>query len=564
MTFTVLISRAYWSGSRWFLLVAIIAILVALPVLSIVWLALFPEENIWPHLWDTVLLHYVSATLILAFGVAVLTLLAGVGSAWLVSMCQFPGRRFFEWALLLPFAVPAYVIAYVYTDLLEYAGPIQKALREWFGWQTARDYWFPEIRSMGGATAMLSLVLYPYVYMLARAAFLEQCGSIRAASRSLGCSPWQSFLRVSLPMARPAIAVGLSLVLMETLNDFGTVDFFAVRTLSVGIYDTWLSRGNLGGAAQIASSTMLFVVLLIALERIGRARQKHFVQSPSSNRDRYRLGGLRSLGAALFCWLLLIGGFVVPLFVLAGYALGNFSSYWTDDFIEIAGNSLLLSACAGLLSVFLGLLLAYGKRLQPGRALQILVGFSKLGYALPGAVMAIGVLIPLAAFDNAVDALLREHFGISTGLLLSGSIFAIIFAYTVRFLAVSTGAIETSLEKVTPSMDRASRALGRNSWQTLWAVHFPLVRTGLLTGGLVVFVDCMKELPATLLLRPFGFDTLATYVYQFAADEMLERSALGALMIVLVGLIPVVLLSRAIGWRREGAAELLESEAPTV
>ncbi|WP_444944833.1 ABC transporter permease [Microbulbifer sp. ZKSA006] len=545
-----MLNRANFSASRWLLLVATISLLVALPVLSIFWLAFFPEENIWPHLLDTVLFHYVSATLILAAGVGLATLIAGVGSAWLVSMCQFPGRRFFEWALLLPFAVPAYVIAYVYTDLLEYAGPLQKSLRTWFGWQTARDYWFPEIRSMGGAIAMLSLVLFPYVYMLARAAFLEQCGSIRAASRSLGCSPWQSFLRVSLPMARPAIAVGLSLVLMETLNDFGTVDFFAVRTLSVGIYDTWLSRGNLGGAAQIACSTLIFVVLLIALERIGRARQKHFVQSPDSQRERYLLRGWRAAIALLFCALLFVGGFLIPLLVLGGYALSNFSSYWSEDFLQIASNSLLLSTAAALVSVLLGLLLAYGKRLQPQKPVQLLVGFSKLGYAMPGAVMAIGVLIPLAAFDNAVDHFLREHFDISVGLLLSGSIFAIIFAYTVRFLAVSTGAIESSLEKVTPSMDRAARSLGRNSWQTLWAVHFPLVRTGLLTGGLVVFVDCMKELPATLLLRPFGFDTLATYVYQFASDEMLERSALGALLIVLVGLIPVIVLSRSIGWRR--------------
>ncbi|QFT54031.1 Sulfate transport system permease protein CysW [Microbulbifer sp. THAF38] len=560
-----MLNRANLSASRWLLLVATISLLVALPVLSIFWLAFFPEENIWPHLLDTVLFHYVSSTLLLAGGVGLVTLIAGVGSAWLVSMCQFPGRRLFEWALLLPFAVPAYVIAYVYTDLLEYAGPVQKSLRAWFGWQTARDYWFPEIRSMGGAIAMLSLVLFPYVYMLARAAFIEQCGSIRAASRSLGCTPWQSFLRVSLPMARPAVAVGLSLVLMETLNDFGTVDFFAVRTLSVGIYDTWLSHGNLGGAAQIACSTLIFVVLLITLERMGRARQKHFVQSPNSQRERYVLRGWRSAVAFLFCGLLLVSGFIIPLLVLCRYALSNFSSYWSEDFIQIASNSLLLSIAAALVSVLLGLLLAYGKRLQPKRSVKLLVGFSKLGYAMPGAVLAIGVLIPLAAFDNAVDAFLREHFDISIGLLLSGSIFAIIFAYTVRFLAVSTGAIESSLEKVTPSMDRAARSLGRNSWQTLWAVHLPLVRTGLLTGGLVVFVDCMKELPATLLLRPFGFDTLATYVYQFASDEMLERSALGALLIVLVGLIPVILLSRSIGWRRgEERTALASSEAPAL
>ena len=546
---------------------AAIALLAALPVLSIFALAFFPEENIWPHLLDTVLFHYIAATLTLALGVSVFTLLAGVGSAWLVTMCRFPGRRLFEWALLLPFAVPAYVIAYVYTDLLEYAGPVQKLLRGWFDWRTSRDYWFPEIRSMGGAIAMLSLVLYPYVYMLARAAFLEQCGSIRAASRSLGCTPWQSFVRVSLPMARPAIAVGLSLVLMETLNDFGTVDFFAVRTLSIGIYDTWLSRGNLGGAAQIACSTLVFVVLLIALERRGRAHQKQYVRAPSRGRDYYALRGWRALGASGFCALLLFGGFGVPLLVLGNYALQNFASYWNDDFFAIARNSFLLSGTAALATALLGLLLAYGKRLYPTGLQQSLVGFAKLGYAMPGAVMAIGVLIPLAAFDNTLDTLARDYLGVSTGLLLSGSVFAILFAYTVRFLAVSTGAIESSLEKVTPSMDHAARSLGRNSWQTLREVHLPLVRAGLLSGALVVFVDCMKELPATLLLRPFGFETLATTVYQFASDEMLERSALASLMIVLVGLIPVVLLSRAMG---RGVAErrdrpaLLQSEAPAL
>ncbi|WP_237060192.1 ABC transporter permease [Microbulbifer sediminum] len=554
------------SARLWLILVAAVSLLVALPVLAIFWLAFFPEENIWPHLLETVFFHYVSETLVLAAGVGFFTLVTGVGAAWLVTMCRFPGRGLFEWALLLPFAVPAYVIAYVYTDLLEFAGPVQGALRDWFGWQTARDYWFPEIRSMGGAIAMLSLVLYPYVYMLSRAAFLEQCGSIRAASRALGCSPWQSFRRVSLPMARPAIAVGLSLVLMETLNDFGTVDFFAVRTLSVGIYDTWLSRGNLGGAAQIACSTLVFVVLLISLERLGRARQRHYVQSTGRTEEAYQLRGGRAWLASGFCLLVLAGGFGVPLLVLGSYALGNFASYWTDDFIGIARNSFALSFGAAACTALLGLLLAYGKRLFPTRTVRVLVGFARLGYAMPGAVMAIGVLIPLGIFDNTLDAFMRSQFGISTGLLLSGTVFAILFAYTARFLAVSAGAAETSLEKVTPSMDRAARALGRNSWQTLWYVHLPLIRAGLLSGALVVFVDCMKELPATLLLRPFGFETLATYVYQFASDEMLERSALGALMIVLVGLLPVILLSRSMGraHRGDGAELLRETEAPAL
>lgn len=532
---------------RWRFAVVITAALVLLPVASVFYLALFPSHNIWAHLVDTVLFYYLDATVRLLAGVGLVALLIGVSTAWLVSSCDFPGRRFFEWSLLLPFAVPAYVIAFVYTDLLEYAGPVQATLRDWFGWRTLRDYWFPEIRSMGGAILMLALVLYPYVYMLARAAFVDQAHSIQAASRSLGCTPWQSFRRVSLPMARPAIAVGLSLVLMETLNDFGTVDYFAVRTLSIGIYDTWLSQSNLGGAAQIASLMLGFVVLLITLERFARRRQKHFTQvGRPGGTGLYQLHGVRAALAIIVCTLPLIIGFVVPALRLSYFALRGFGAYWTPDFIQLSLNSLLLSASAALVTVALGLLLGYGKRLFPGRGLNASVGLAKLGYAMPGTVLAIGVMIPLAAFDNGVDALLRNTLGISTGLILSGTVFALIFAYSVRFLAVAAGAVESSLAKVTPAMDRASRSLGHNSLQTLWRVHLPLIRPGLLTAALVVFVDCMKELPATLILRPFNFDTLATHVYQFASDEKLEASALGALLIVLVGLGPVILLSRSV------------------
>lgn len=534
--------RRGWTATVW-----LTAALVVLPVLSVFYLALFPSNNIWSHLVDTVLFYYLDATVRLLVGVGLLALLIGVASAWLVSACDFPGRRFFEWALLLPFAVPAYVIAFVYTDLLEYAGPVQGTLRDLFGWQTLRDYWFPEIRSMGGAITMLALVLYPYVYMLARAAFVDQSPSVQAASRSLGCTPWQSFRRVSLPLARPAIAVGLALVLMETLNDFGTVDYFAVRTLSIGIYDTWLSQSNLGGAAQIASLMLGFVVLLITLERFARRRQRHFSQAGRPGQTvLYRLHGWRAGLAILACALPLLLGFVVPALRLGFFALRGFGSYWTPDFIELSLNSLLLSSAAAAVTVTLGLLLAYGKRLYPGRSLNASVGLAKLGYAMPGTVLAIGVLIPLAAFDNSLDAMMRASFGISTGLVLSGTVFALIFAYSVRFLAVAAGAVESSLAKVTPAMDRASRSLGHTSLQTLWRVHLPLIRPGLLTAALVVFVDCMKELPATLMLRPFNFDTLATHVYQFASDEKLEASALGALLIVLVGLGPVILLSRSI------------------
>jgi len=532
---------------RWYFSTWLVAALVALPVLSVFWLALFPKENIWAHLADTVLPHYVSTTLQLLIGTAALSTLLGVSSAALVSLCNFPGRRYFEWALLLPFAVPAYVIAYVYTDLLEFSGPVQGFLRELFGWQTMRDYWFPDIRTLGGAILMLSLVLYPYIYLLARASFLEQSNSLRDASRMLGCSAWQSFFRVSLPIARPAIAVGLSLVCMETLNDFGTVDFFAVKSLSAGIYDTWLNMNNLGGAAQIASMLMIFVVMLITLERISRNRQKQF-----HGRDRFQaldtlqLNGWKSWAAVATCAFPVVAGFVVPVAILADYALDHLDQLWEENFLTYALNSFTLSVMAAIATIVIALLLAYSKRLHKQRSLQHAVNLSSLGYAMPGAVLAIGVMIPLAAFDNGLDAWMTSTFGISTGLLLSGSTFAIVFAYSVRFLAVSTGAVDSSLSKVTPSMDMAARSLGHTPMQTLLKVHLPLIRGGILTAALVVFVDCMKELPATLILRPFNYDTLATFVYQYASDEMLEECSLAALLIVLVGIVPVIMLSRTI------------------
>lgn len=523
------------------------AFIVALPLLSVLFLSLFPEENIWSHLAATVLPGYVRTTLVLMLGVAAGTLVLGVVTAWLVTTCHFPGRRFFEWALLLPFAVPAYLIAYVYTDLLEFAGPVQSFLRELFGWQKATDYWFPAIRSLGGAITMMSLVLYPYVYLLARAAFLEQSPHLLEVSRTLGYGSWTGFFRVSLPLARPAIAVGLALVLMETLNDFGTVDYFAVRTLTAGIYDVWLGMGNLGGGAQIASVMLIFVAILITLERAGRHRQRHFqISHRYRPLARYSLRGWRAAIAVAACLLPFAAGFIVPGGVLTHYAYRYFAVSWTEEFQAYALNSLMLSADAAFLAVLLGVFLAYSRRLRDSRALLAAVRFASLGYAMPGAVLALGVIIPFAAFDNALDRFMRETFSISTGLLLSGSVFAIVFAYLVRFLAVAVGAIESSLGKITPNMDMAARSLGHGPLATLKRVHLPLIRGGLLTAALVVFVDCMKELPATLILRPFNFDTLATHVYQFASDELLEESALAALMIVLAGLVPVILLSRTI------------------
>lgn len=528
------------------------ALLVALPVLAVFYLALFPEENIWPHLAATVLPVYIKTTLLLMVGVGAGSVFIGVSCAWLVTMCQFPGKRFFEWALLLPFAVPAYVIAYVYTDLLEFSGPIQSALREMFGWQTVRDYWFPHIRSLPGAIIMMTLVLYPYVYLMCRAAFLEQSVSLRDASRLLGASPLQSFIKISLPIARPSIAVGLALVSMETINDFGTVDFFAVKSMSAGIYDTWLNMGNLGGAAQIATLMLVFVVMLISLERIARAKQKQFHSA-----DRYRtieaysLSGSKAFGAFSLCFIPVAAGFIVPISLLSYYSLSHLDQIFENNFLRHASHSFLLSGGAALICLIIAVLLSYAKRLNPNKlGLNAAIRFSSLGYALPGAVLAIGVIIPFAALDNSVDAYMREQWDISTGLLLSGTTFAIMFAYCVRFIAVASGAVESSLSKVTPTMDMASRSLGHTPNSTLIRVHLPLIKGGLLTALLVVFVDCMKELPATLILRPFNFDTLATFVYQYASDERLEACAPAALLIVLVGIIPVILLSRSISSTR--------------
>lgn len=522
-----------------------IAVLVSLPIVAVLWLALFPEENIWPHLFSTVLPTYVINTLLLMLGVAAGTFTIGVGTAWLVTHYNFTGRGVFVWALLLPFAVPAYVIAFIYTDLLEYSGPLQSAARQFFGWRSAADYYFPSIRTLPGAICMMVLVLYPYVYLLARAAFLEQSASLLEAARVLGQPRHKGFFTISLPLARPAIAVGVAMALMESLNDFGTVDYFAVRTLTSGIYDVWLSMDNLGGGAQIASLLLTFVLILLALERVSRRHQKQFQPSASRFRplNRTTLTGWRNLTMCALCGLPVILGFLVPAFVLIQYATAYFSVSWTPEFRQTALNSLLLSSTAALIAVSLGVFFAYSTRINKSRLLQFCTRLASSGYALPGAVLAIGIMIPFAAFDNTIDAFARRYFGFSTGLLLSGTIAALLFAYVVRFLAVAYGSVESSLGKITPSMDMAARSLGQRPVKMLWKVHIPMMRSGIITAFLVVFVDCMKELPATLVLRPFNFDTLATHVYQFASDELIGESALAALLIVVTGLIPVILLS---------------------
>lgn len=521
------------------------ALTICLPLASVVWLAFFPEENIWPHLVSTVLTRYVINTIALMAGVAIGTLIIGVGTAWMVTHYEFTGRSQLVWALLLPFAVPAYVIAYVYTDLLEFSGPLQTALREIFGWQTTRDYYFPKIRSLGGAMSMMILVLYPYVYLLARSAFVEQSASLFEAARILGKSRSSGFFAISLPMARPAIAIGVAMALMETVNDYGTVDYFAVPTLAAGLFDVWQGMNNLGGAAQISCLILVFVLLLIMLERLSRKHQKLYQPSATRFRqlERTRLTGGANIAAFVLCLLPVVLGFIIPAAVLLDYAIRYFDVSWTPEFRTIAVNSLMLSSIAACAAVILGIFLTYNARINKSELLNLCKRLASTSYALPGAVLAVGVIVPFTLFENTLDQWSRRTFDVSTGQILTGSIFVLVFAYAVRFMAVALGAVESSLEKITPSMDMAARSLGDKPRRMLWRVHIPLMRSGIITALLVVFVDCMKELPATLLLRPFNFDTLATYVYQYASDELLEESALAALMIVATGLIPVLILS---------------------
>ncbi len=531
----------------WRIGTTVIVLLAILPVLAIVWLAFFPVENIWPHLISTVLPRYLANTMILMLGVGISVFLIGVSTAYLVSTYAFPLCRYFEWLLILPLAVPAYVIAYLYTDLLEFSGPLQATIRHLFDWQ-AGDYWLPKVRSMGGAITLMGLVLYPYVYLMARASFLEQSPHLLDVSRLMGRSRFNTFLFVSLPIARPGIAIGVALALMETLNDFGTVDYFAIHTLTAGIFDVWLNMNNLGGAAQIALVMLGFVLLLIGLEYIGRKRTA-FYQNVGrfTHPDKIQLSGVAKWTAFIICFAPVVAGFFIPTGLLINYGILYFEQSWTAQFRGYALNSLSVSAIAALCCVLIAILVGYTKRLEGNRFIAA-AKLASMGYAVPGAVLAVGIIIPLAAFDNAVDGFFRANFNVSTGLLLSGTTFALILAYIIRFLAISIGSIESSFSKISTSVDMAARTLGHPPSRTLLRYHLPLIKGGIFTAALIVFVDCMKELPATLLLRPFNFETLATHVYLFASDEMIEQSALGALLIILAGLIPVIVLSRTISY----------------
>jgi len=538
----------------WTAAVAAILAVMLLPVVTTVVLALQSIDDTWWHLATTVLPRVLRETLVLLLGVSIVTLSVGTLTAWIVTMYRFPGRALIDRLLVLPLAMPTYIIAYAYVDFLDFTGPVQSGLRAITGWTTANEYWFPSIRSTSGAILVLSGALYPYVYLTARASFVQQSVCVLEVARTLGQTPWGTFRHVALPMAKPALAAGLMLALMETLNDLGAVQHLGVETLSASIYATWLQRSSLSGAAQIASVALLLIAGLFWAERGLRGRGRvHATTGRLRAIPFSELAGWKAFAALATCALPAIAGFIVPFAVLANNATSHLSDALEQGVWRSAINSIVLAALAAVVAVTLGVILAYARRVASNGFTRPAVRLAGLGYALPGTVLALGLLLPLAAFDNFLDGIARQWLGISTGLILSGTLATLVLAYVVRFLAVAHGTIEAGLERISPNLDAAARTLGASTLSALRRVHLPLLLPALATSALLVFVDGMKELPATLLLRPFNFETLSTHVYALASLEQVEAASVGAIAIVVVGLIPVLLLHKAIADGRAGS-----------
>ena len=523
------------------------ALLLGLPlfviVFSLVELLVGGDFTTLDHLWQTVIPEYVTHSLWLMLGVAVGVITLGVSTAWLTTSCRFPGQKILSWALLLPLAMPAYITAYTYTGMLDYSGPVQEGLRSAFGWSYG-DYWFPQIRSLGGAIVVLSLVLFPYVYLITRATFLQQSATTLEAGRSLGLTPWQCFLRIALPLARPAIVTGTTLALMETLADYGTVQYFGVTTFTTGIFRTWYGLGDLTGALQLAGLLLAAVISLILLERWSRKQARYDQRNPRPATP-FQLRGAKAWLASIACWLPLVFGFMLPALQLGAWSLERWQVWTTADFWQLTWNSFGLAIMAAVIVVMIALWLAYGRRQLPTRAVRSSVAFAGLGYAIPGLVIAVGLLVLLTSLDNVIIDLSQQWFDYNPGLLLSGTLFALLFAYAVRFLSVAIQTVQAGLAEIRPSMDEAARIHGYKPMQVLRFIHLPLLRPSVLTAIILVGVDVLKELPATLVLRPFDFNTLAVRAYEMAGDERLADAGPPALMMVMVGLIPVILLSRA-------------------
>ncbi|MEM8537705.1 MAG: iron ABC transporter permease [Pseudomonadota bacterium] len=533
-------------GIGFYAVAVFVALVCIIPYVGVIVAAFTGSFETLSHLMDTVLGRYTATTLILVVAVMLGSAIIGSGAAWLVTMTEFAGRRWLEVALALPLAFPAYVLAYAYTQVLDHPGIVQSTLRDVMGWGP-RDYWFPEIRSVGGAALMLTLVLYPYVYLLARAAFTAQGAGAFLAARVLGGSATRAFFRVSLPMARPAIASGMILVAMETIADYGTVAHFGVQTFAVGIYTSWFGLADRAAAAQLALGLLAFALLLAMLERSNRGQAAFDTGRRNQPMQRIALSGRQQAGAIAFCVFPVLFGVIIPVITLFTMAFGSEQDLLSPRYQLFIKNSLTLASVAALVTVTAALVLGTLHRVRATRTTGGALYLARMGYAVPGGVIAVGLLVPFAAFDNTLDAWMRANFDISTGLLFTGSIWLLIFAYLIRFLAAALGAYEGGIANVGPNMDAAARTLGQDMPGMVRRVHLPLLRTSLLTAGLIVFVDVMKELPATLIMRPFNYDTLAVQAHRLASDERLEGAAVPSLVIAAIGLIPVILLCRRIG-----------------
>jgi iron(III) transport system permease protein len=535
-------------GVVFFIALAVCA-MVLLPVLTLAGIALSGTGEAWPHLASTVLPRATLTTLHLLALVSVLTAVTGVACAWLVVAYEFPLRKTLAWALVLPLAVPPYLAAYAFAEFFLFTGPVQTLWRSLFGFHSARDYWFPDLRSTGGAALVMSCVLYPYVYLTARVVFIMQGRNIADVARTLGAKPSTVFRRILLPVSRPAIVAGVALVLMETLNDFGASEYLGVRTLTLSVFTTWLNRGSLEGAAQIAMLMLVLVFALLMAEQWARRRQRfHSARAThmKARPPRVQLKGWKGPAATLAVATPMLLGFGIPIYVFGTYALRRTHQFFDPALARAFVNSLTTALAAAVLAVVIALLLINAARVARSRTVTLATRFAMIGYALPGTIMALGLLFSLARFDNWLDAQMRAWFDVSTGLLLTGSATAIVLACSIRFLALAEGAIRSGLEKLPPNIDEAARSLGRSSLQSAASVTIPLLWPAIFTAGVLVFVDTIKELSATILLRPFGFNTLATFIYENASRGMAQDGAVAALLVIVTALVPVVLLSGAL------------------
>ncbi|MGB0696513.1 MAG: ABC transporter permease [Rhodospirillaceae bacterium] len=520
--------------------------LCLLPLIAVAIAAAMGDLDSVRHLADTVLLRYTLTTVVLVLFVALLTAIIGTGAAWLVTMTRFPGVKILEVALALPFAFPAYVLAYAYTDFLDHPGAVQTTLRTMMGWGP-KDYWFPEVRSIEGAILMLTLVLYPYVYLLARAAFLRESATANQAARTLGRGPWGAFWGVSLPMARPAIVGGVLLAVMETIADFGTVSYFGIQTFATGIYTSWFALADRGGAAQLALCLLVFALFIAILERVHRGEARTHTTGTRFERPRpTELKGWHKVGAIVFCSAPVLFGFLLPLVLLFEMSFRSEQDLLSSRYLGFIQNTLILAGTAAVMTVAAAVLIAFNQRVNHGRVSIMAAHIGRIGYAVPGGVIAVGLLVPFAFLDNWIDGWAESLFGISTGLLFTGTITVLTMAYMVRFMAAALNSFESGLASVNPSMDAAARTLGSGPLGVLRRIHFPILSPFVLTALLIVFVDVMKELPATLIMRPFNFDTLAVQAHRLAADERLAGAAVPSLVIVAIGMLPVILVCRAL------------------